>query len=97
MGSAAITVSVNPCAGIENLNDPANSITIFPNPSRGVFNVQLNENSNVEVSDVLGNIILTDKVNSATYNLNLSTQAQGIYILKVRVNEQVKTARLIKE
>lgn len=97
MGSATFTLNINPCAGIKNLNDPANSITIFPNPSSGVFNIQLNENSNVEVSDVLGNIILTDKANAATYNLNLSTQAQGIYILKVRVNEQVKTARLVKE
>lgn len=98
MGSATFTLNVNTCAGIKNINNALeNTINIYPNPSNGVFNIQLNENSSIEVSDVLGNIILTDKITASTYNLNLSTQAQGIYILKVRINEQVKTARLVKE
>ena len=96
---AVISQSVSTCTDIKNssFNSSNLSFLVYPNPSNGLFNVQLESASTIEVTDVLGRVILTDNVNAGTYQLNLGTNVNGVYFVKSIVNGKTKTVKIIKE
>ena len=62
--------------------------SIYPNPSNGVVNVELNANANatVTVVDILGQVVYRSNENFVAGNrktIDLSTQAKGMYLLSV--------------
>jgi hypothetical protein len=96
--NAVLTQSVNTCTGINsNLANLTSNFIVYPNPSNGLFNVQLESAATIEVSDVLGRVILTDNVNAGTYELNLGNTINGVYFVKAIVNGKTKTVKIIKE
>jgi hypothetical protein len=96
--NAVLTQSVNTCTGINsNLANLTSNFIVYPNPSNGLFNVQLESASTIEVTDVLGRVILTDNVNAGTYQLNLGNTINGVYFVKSIVNGKTKTVKIIKE
>jgi hypothetical protein len=97
--NAVISQSVSTCTDIKNssFNSSNLSFLVYPNPSNGLFNVQLESASTIEVTDVLGRVILTDNVNAGTYQLNLGTNVNGVYFVKSIVNGKTKTVKIIKE
>jgi hypothetical protein len=75
---------------------------VYPNPSSGVFNVQLETSTplsltTIEVTDVLGRVILTDKVKAGNYQLNLGNNLNGVYFVKATVDGKTKTVKIVKE
>ncbi len=76
-----------------------NSLTVFPNPSRGNFTIEL-PNANgytLEITDLTGKIIKTLNAVSGTNMLNLEDAAKGIYLLKVSSKNGVAIRKLILE
>lgn len=75
------------------------TISVSPNPSSGLFTVQLNDNStaNARLFSIGGEII---KYNSYQKDnviiIDLSAQPDGTYLLEVLQNEQLHTLKLIK-
>jgi len=64
------------------------SMKIWPNPSNGLVNVELNANANatVTVVDILGQVVYRSNENFVAGNrktIDLSTQAKGMYLLSV--------------
>lgn len=90
--TAIFTITVDPCIGIHERNQAVGSIQIFPNPNQGQFELQLNDlqgrTAEVILFDLTGqqiqhqNIPLTG--NKQQVNINLGSQAQGLYILHVK-------------
>ncbi|MCH2046352.1 MAG: zinc-dependent metalloprotease [Saprospiraceae bacterium] len=82
-----------------------NSLNIYPNPSRGIVNVEINTSvefaGNIVVRNLLGQCI-TEKLNIDHYSQNLqidlSAQPLGIYVIEFSVNGQkmVKKIALAK-
>jgi len=73
----------------------ANLVLVYPNPSNGTVNVQVNDKSLVTVFDMLGRVVATYDVGA---NETISfTQSPGIYILKVESRGKVSTHKLIVE
>ncbi len=76
--------------GVTKFESIANEeMTVFPNPSQGIFTVQLsekviNENSFVQITDIQGREILKEDLNAAFTQLNLSGYENGIYFLSVK-------------
>jgi hypothetical protein len=70
---------------------------VYPNPSNGIFNVQLESAATIEVTDVLGRVILTDNVNAGTYKLNLGNNVNGVYFVKATVDGKTKTVKIVKD
>jgi len=68
-----------------------NSIEIFPNPTSGIFTVQLNspqEEATVSVCDILGNCVLKKECrNKTSQEIDLSLQPQGIYFVEFIAGE----------
>lgn len=78
-----------------------NEIALYPNPSGGIFNIQMNQsipNAALTVSDLNGRIVHQSKTeNLKNALLNLSDLQNGIYVLKVE-NENLKYSRkLVKQ
>lgn len=79
--------------GIENINNTT-SFSTYPNPSSGVFNINLSSNDatnvNLTVKNVVGQTVLTETVSgNANHKISLTDHSKGIYFLTVG-NETVK-------
>jgi len=75
------------------------TISIYPNPSNDIFNINLNNiiDYSVILYDVTGKILFTDNnTNGITnYILNLNKFANGIYMLKIVTKNKLFTKKLI--
>lgn len=79
------------------------NLSIYPNPSDGLFTVSFSHPNSVNISisviDILGKEVfhLSDKNNSAEYNkqINLGHLAPGIYSVKLTIGNDLKTQKLI--
>lgn len=86
-------------SSIENLKN--NLFNIFPNPSYGVYQIVF-ENTNMldlelEVYDITGKLVLKQKVsNKNDFYIDISKEASGVYLLKVKTNQAQQITRLIK-
>ncbi len=78
--TAAKTITVNVCTGIESLNSKNDAIKIYPNPNTGDFMIQSNEEDLVVITNELGQTVKTIKLNSENnYSATISGLANGIY------------------
>lgn len=60
-------------------------VTLYPNPNDGVFEVQVQNKGNmtVEVFDMVGNLVHRSQFNGVSTKLDLSSQAAGVYTVRV--------------
>lgn len=75
-----------------------NELNYYPNPvknSLSISNASLIEE--IEITSLLGQRILTKKVNELQTKLNLSELSNGVYFVKVISEGQEKTIKIIKE
>ena len=84
-------------------NGPDDAVKVFPNPAQDQafidLNLQDNSNVNVRVISITGQVIMDRNYGtmSGTYRLPLNTaeMAQGMYMIEVRLGDQVTTKQLI--
>ncbi len=82
-----------------------NVYSIYPNPSKGIFNFELfcesGDKVEYSISDASGKIVLefNQTINSNTFNknINLSSYPDGAYLMKVTLNGKQKILKLIKK
>ena len=87
---------------LSNQNFELQNIVLYPNPSKGIFNIALGtiEPSAIDVYDVTGKIVWSKKdfaISNAEVSLDLSAVAQGIYFVKISADNQSTVKRIIKE
>ncbi|MEZ5016137.1 MAG: HYR domain-containing protein [Flavipsychrobacter sp.] len=74
-------------------------LKIYPNPNNGTFNVQLStdvEAAKIIVHDLVGKIVLTKSIsNSSNSILNLSDIADGMYLVEVRIGNDIYRERVV--
>lgn len=78
-----------------------NGISIFPNPNNGKFKLSIDnfihgKKYKVAVLDVLGNIIQQTELNSNS-EFDISTEAKGIYFVKVENENGMSVRKIIVE
>ena len=90
---------INADAVLTNIKEFDNSsFLIFPNPSNGIVNIQLNEinpNSKISVHNVLGEIVFESALNSTTTQLNFSDFIKGIYFVTLENNGVQSSSKII--
>jgi hypothetical protein len=72
-------------AGIDN-KDSNKELSIYPNPSKGRFNIKLNsslQKTTICIYDILGNCILSQASESEINKIDLNGQAKGIYFVQI--------------
>ena len=85
----------------ESLSTPSfdnDNFQAYPNPVKNFLNLSYTQDiSEVSVFNLLGQKVLSKKMNTAEGQIDMTNLAQGTYLLKVSVENQVKTIKVIKE
>ncbi len=89
------TVTVTVATGIGNLS--SNQISIYPNPSNGIFTITNYEFqiTNVEITDITGKRIKQFVIRNSKFVIDLTNQPTGIYFLKINSNDGIYTEKII--
>lgn len=94
-GTGTVEV-VNGVTGIQNLS-VENLISIFPNPAANELTVRGNSDiEKIEITNLTGQMILTEQVNSRNHKMNLENVANGVYFVKVyNTSKQISVRKLV--
>ena len=79
------------------------NLTIYPNPSRDIFNVTFTsedaQDLEVRIINIVGEVVYTENLEQFTgeytKQINLSDNAKGIYFLEIETNEGIINKKLI--
>jgi PKD repeat protein len=91
------TILVDPCTGIDKL--AAGQMSIFPNPTTGVFKLKLNQHGdvNIKVFNMLGVTVYEENVTiSGEFNqtINLQGFENGIYFVAIQSGDDTAVKKL---
>jgi hypothetical protein len=77
----------------------ASQLHVFPNPSTGIFNVDLPQGKAfaMEVTDLTGRVVMKESAAAKNAQVDLSKAAKGIYLLKVTSEGSSVVRKLIVE
>jgi len=82
----------------EDISLKTKSITVFPNPARGLFNVIVHSGNieSIQLFDTLGKeVMYSSHFASKNVTVDVSTFQKGIYVLKVKTNNHFFTQRIL--
>ena len=97
-GNSAIcsfNVFVNAYVDISELGEI--EISMYPNPTKGVFYVEAKNMKIIEISNIVGQEILEINVENEKTNIDLSTQSKGIYLVKIVTDNGILVKKLVIE
>lgn len=97
------TLTVDACAGVEELD--IESISLYPNPNSGKFNVSAGnagfDELFISITDIQGKEIYVERAKNIApgyiKQIDLSGLAKGVYYIRFNTNTQVKVQKLIIE
>ena len=98
--TATLTQVVDLCDGFISQDKPEKKFSVYPNPTNGMFDVKLNSIEinliRVQIVTTFGQIIVDKVESSSTFELDISNQPNGLYILKFEINKEMKILKLQK-
>lgn len=86
--------------GIDNLNSSDDQIKLFPNPTEGLFTLQVDEFNGalVSVYNSTGQLLIQQKISNANnHQFDLSKHAAGLYIVEVNQGNSVDRFKVSKQ
>lgn len=105
-GSSRFVLACNCNGRITAINEPiAADVRVFPNPTQSTVQVEIPgvQSEDVKVSmynnlgSWLGDFEMTDEVNSLKGSFDLSSQANGLYLVRVTIGEKIFTKKVIRK
>ena len=92
--------NVNNVNQISNKSEVSRTFNIFPNPTKGVLNIELSElNGNllstIEIRDLSGKLVLTDQLKTRHQQLSIASLSKGVYFISIRNRNGMQTEKLI--
>ena len=82
--------------GVNELKNSNNSLTIYPNPTSNLVNIDDKEITSISIFNALGEMIYTqNKMSTNSLQINTSQWSKGIYTVQVNSNNQSITKKLI--
>ena len=94
-----LEVDTNSNASTTELQKPS-EITLYPNPTTGLITVFTGEigTTNYKITDITGKQILAEQLNTTTFQIDISEQSAGIYLLVVQTeNGNFSVNRILKK
>jgi hypothetical protein len=97
--TAVITQSVSGCVGIQTIANQSSAVSVYPNPSAGIFTVEFANglNKTINVTDITGRVVLTTTSTADKVNVNISNLSNGIYYIKVISNNKAEVIKVVKQ
>jgi aminopeptidase YwaD len=81
---------------INEINSSRNTISIFPNPANSEINIVLpsNDNTQIEITNAIGQLIIKDQNKS---KIDISNLKNGLYFISVKHGQKTYTQKIIKQ
>ncbi|NQX84703.1 MAG: fibronectin type III domain-containing protein [Flavobacteriaceae bacterium] len=98
-GNMVIPFSISAFNSTLSINDvPFESLKYYPNPVVNELNLKANQIiTSIRIYNVLGQEVKSVRPNSMTLKVDMSTLIAGVYLVKVSINGNTNTLRLIKK
>lgn len=78
-------------------NNTNNLVSVYPNPSKGIFNIEGDGIRKVEIVNSYGQVVYSKETMKDNMQIDLSRYAIGVYMLRVITNNGISMKQLIKE
>lgn len=84
-------------AGIENVISKSDILNVFPNPSTGLFTINLNskEKTTIQVYDIVGKLVFSKETSITLNTIDLSSLGAGVYSLKTNSKNNISTIQIV--
>lgn len=93
--------TINYTVGAEESKIINENFSLYPNPNKGIFSLQfenLTGKAVIEVYNITGQLVLSNElINSLIKTIDLSGQAKGVYLLKVKTDNYTSSEKIILE
>ena len=73
------------------------NISVYPNPTDNILYVQASENSSLILVDMNGKTLTQLTTEAVETSIDVSSYAQGVYMLKIQTGEAVETRRIVRK
>jgi hypothetical protein len=94
--SAAVTINVVRCTGVNALQLANANISVYPNPSNGYFTIKSDVALTLTISNELGQVVKAVSLNEGNKNeVNINNLATGIYFIKGENNGYVVNQKIL--
>ncbi|HEX7412678.1 MAG TPA: T9SS type A sorting domain-containing protein [Bacteroidia bacterium] len=71
-------------------------LSVYPNPTNDILQVVCNlENAELTITDVLGNVLMQQKMETKTTSIDVSNLSESIYFIQVKTKEGVLTKKIV--
>jgi len=89
---------------VTGINNPDGivSMNIYPNPSNGLFTLEMNASKagtfNVEIINIQGQVVFTREINQDGFykeTIDISNNASGIYYLRINDGKNLKVSKIM--
>ena len=71
---------------------------IYPNPTAGIFNIDIESVNKIQVINMLGELVKEEQLILKKQNINIQNLQNGIYFLQVfNKNKLIGSAKIIKQ
>lgn len=85
---------------VKEIAEKESYLNVFPNPTVNGFMLQLKDseikNANVKIYNLTGQLILEKSVTEQQTSFSCENWANGVYLIRVNLNENLQTFKLIK-
>jgi PKD repeat protein len=91
-----VAIVCDKTTGVQSHTSELSSIVAYPNPTTGIVEVMLPaNNANVAVFNMIGEEVANSSTTSNMLKIDLSTQPNGVYFIKVTSNGEVTTKKIL--
>ena len=84
-----------------NIINDSENLTVYPNPSQGIFNIDVPFNNQhtatIKIYNIQGQIIKEQELNNSINTFDISSEKNGIYFYILRSGNRSYTGKLIKQ
>ncbi len=94
-------LTLNPfiISGISEYKSVTNLFNAYPNPSNELINIKLEilseTNTTIEITNTLGQVVLSKALTQNITQLNISDLTKGIYFITVKTGDKTSTQKLV--
>jgi len=83
---------------ITSINAKKSNISIYPNPSNGVFTISgIEVNASINIYNAIGELVKSIQSTDNNTTVDLSDYSNGIYFIKIKNNKGEAIQKLIKQ
>jgi hypothetical protein len=93
----AITFTVSDCTGIKSYQQNELAANLYPNPNQGQITVEVSEPATLVLSNIYGQQLVSQKLQSGANSIDLSEFAKGIYFAQIKRGDATRTYKIVRD